>query len=88
MNAVQYDCHAKMYCLTPECYSTRGCPWLNQGRPEAPRHVRLSEHGGVNGLRDSDGRWMDGERASGAGCATVMGDGWMARERVVQVARQ
>jgi hypothetical protein len=24
MNAMQYDCHAKMHCLTPECY--RGLP--------------------------------------------------------------
>jgi hypothetical protein len=27
MNAMQYDCHAKMYCLTPECYRVTVTLW-------------------------------------------------------------
>jgi hypothetical protein len=44
----------------------RGCPWLGQGRPETPRHVRPTGHGGVGGTPDDDGRQIDGEGASGA----------------------
>jgi hypothetical protein len=52
---------------TTSTSNARECPWLGRGRPEAPRHVRPSGHGGVYDLPDDDGRRIDSERTSGVG---------------------
>ena len=43
-----------------------GCPWLGRGRPEAPRHMRPSGHGGSAActMAMGDGRTETRERVT------------------------
>jgi hypothetical protein len=48
-----------------EHHQLRARPWVplsRRGRPEVPRHVRPSGHGGVSGTCNGDGGRMDRER--------------------------